>query len=79
MRKRIPQDWSDLSRYEGVLVEEIGRLERLLDDVADAAEGPRQVMADKYREMIQNRRELLNMIRAKAVEAAVGEVEGAVA
>lgn len=73
MKKRVPQDWSDLGRYEGVLVEEIDRLESLLEDVADADEGPRLLMADKYREMIQNRRELLNMIRARAVETAVAE------
>ena len=75
MKKRVPKDWSDLGRYEGVLVEEIERLERHLEDVADAADGPRLLMAEKYREMIKNRRDLLNMIRARAVEAAVGELE----
>jgi len=69
MRTRIPRDWKDLGRYDAVLVEDIARLERLLADVADAVEGPRHVMAAQYREMLQNRRELLTMIRAKGAES----------
>lgn len=75
MKKRVLKDWSDLGRYEGVLVEEIERLESHLEDVADAVDGPRLLMAEKYREMIKNRLDLLNMIRARDVEVVVNGLE----
>lgn len=77
MKEWVPGDWSDLGQYEPVLVEEIARLEELLTGIAGATDGPRLLMAEKYREMIQNRKDLLNMIRARAVAVAAGKFSSA--
>ena len=62
-------------QIQETLCQEIERLERQLDQVKVATTGTRQSIANTYRDMIPRRRELLDLIRVKALP--LPEVEGA--
>lgn len=70
---RIGSHFYDSHRIQDTLLAEIDRLQHQLEKVQTSSSEARRAMADTYEDMIQRRRQLLQLIRNKAYEMRTAE------